>query len=146
MVTKGINSDKVAQIKININAIVNNGIISKLAIIEIIFNVLKKYAIINISAIIVERLIDKLSASFVGILVLCIILPIEEFKRDIPKTQEKLIKNPTSKADSGFIKKIITPAIEIDVKESYSLNRISESINISDIILALIIDVAKLQM
>ena len=102
-------------------AIVNKGMIIILAIIEIRFKVLKKYAIINIKETDVAKLIAKLSHNALFSFVLYNAVWIVFVKRVIPKTQEKLIKKLTSKAESGFIKNVIMPANDIEVKESYSL-------------------------
>ena len=83
---------------------VNIGIKIMLAIRDITFKVLKKYAMINTSEIIVAILIERLSKIHLGIFNLFNAERIDLLRIQIPITHAKLIKNPASKADKGFIK------------------------------------------
>ena len=87
---------------------------------EITFNVLKKYAIINISDIEVAELIAKLLASQFGIFVLESAFLIGLNSNVIPNTHEKLIRKLTSNITKGLTKNNTVPASEIDDKGSYS--------------------------
>ncbi len=118
------------------------GIKITLAIIEIMFNVLKKYAIIITIAIVVDKLIAIGLISFSFIFVLLKAFFIGEYNIAIPITHEKLSKNATSNIHNGLIKKITIPAIEIELNGSYSFLRIPAISTSIDIILALTIETA----
>ena len=66
-----------------------------------------------------------------------------ELNKVIPSTQEKLNNNPISNTQSGLIRKRIIPVIPIEFKESCWRPKFLESYNISDIMLARIIETAK---
>ena len=94
-----------------------------------------------------QMVVDKLKeaplAIVFGILIIEIALLIGVFNMVIPVTHEKLNKNPTSNTHNGLIKNIIIPAIEIEVRLSYSFPNMLEINNIKDIMLALKIDIEK---
>lgn len=136
---KDINDAKNIIIKANVKI----GIKIIFAKTEIMFRLLKKYAITNTIVIVVERLIETASIIVFGILVTERAFWIGLYNNVIPTTQEKLNKNPTSNTHNGFNKNIIIPAIEIDVKLSYSLPVILAVNRIKDIILALITETEK---
>ena len=126
-----------------VKQMVNIGIITTLANIDITFRFSKKYAMITTSASIVAILIDMLSASHFGDLIRSIRDLIGLYNIAMPITHEKLIKKLISYTDSGLIKKQIIPANDIADKVSYRLKNIGAIISTTDIMPALTIDVAN---